>query len=241
MNEIAVGDFLLFGLNQDPATTTFVNIRRLVAGHSLTRDEGSAQTRRYWTVPADGRIRYRRPSDYVEHFRGLLRTAVADRLAASRVDVWMSGGLDSTSITAIARELLAERGGRTDLHAHTVVYDTLIPNDERRYARIAAGALGVPISFFAADDYAPFEGWDRADLHTPEPNANPFLLLRFQQLKEVAAHGRVLLCGEGGDEVFWRSDLVDLVGKCDGSSSQRTSYDPSPSTAFGPPSASATG
>ena len=138
---------------------------------------------------------------------------MADRLAASRVDVWMSGGLDSTSITAIARELLAERDGRTDLHAHTVVYDTLIPNDERHYARIAAGALGVPISFFAADDYAPFEGWDRAGLHTPEPNANPFLLLRFQQLKEVAAHGRVLLCGEGGDEVFWRSDLVDLIGK----------------------------
>lgn len=213
LNEIAVGDFLLFGLNQDPATTTFANIRRLVAGHSLTRDEGSAHTQRYWTVPADGRIRYRRPCDYVEHFRSLLRTAVADRLAASRVDVWMSGGLDSTSITAIARELLAERDGRTDLHAHTVVYDTLIPNDERRYARIAAGALGVPISFFAADDYAPFEGWDRADLDTPEPNANPFLLLRFQQLKEVAAHGRVLLCGEGGDEVFWRSDLVDLVGK----------------------------
>jgi asparagine synthase (glutamine-hydrolysing) len=211
LNEIAVGDFLVFGLNRNPGTTTFANIRRLVAGHSLTSDAGGHHTRRYWTVPTGGRIRYRQQRDYVEHFRDLLRTAVADRLPAGRVDVWMSGGLDSTSITAVARELRSEFGNRA-VHAHTVVYDTLIPNDERRYATDAAHALGVPISFFAADDYVPFAGWDAGDLCMPEPSGNPFLLLRLQQLRQVASHSRVLLCGEGADEALWRSDLLDLVG-----------------------------
>jgi asparagine synthase (glutamine-hydrolysing) len=212
LNEIAVGDFLLFGLNCDPATTTFAHIRRLVAGHTLEHEQGAQRTRRYWTAPIDGRIRYRRSRDYVEHFKDLLTTAVADRLPAHRVDVWMSGGLDSTSITAIARDLLAKRDRRVDLHAHTVVYDTLFASDERHYARLAADALGVPIRFFAADHYMPFEGWDAGDVRTPEPTSDPFVLLRLQQLRTVASSNRVVLCGEGGDEVCWRSDLVDLVG-----------------------------
>ena len=212
LNEVAVGDFLLFGLNCDPATTTFAHIRRLVGGHTLTCDEGARRTRRYWTVPTDGRTRYRRSRDYVEHFKNLLTTAVADRLPANRVDVWMSGGLDSTSIAAVARDLLASRDGRVDLHAHTVVYDTLIASDERHYANLAAEALGIPVTFFAADDYTPFEGWDAGDVRTPEPTSDPFVLLRLQQLRTVASGSRVVLCGEGGDEVFWRSDLVDLMG-----------------------------
>jgi asparagine synthase (glutamine-hydrolysing) len=211
LNENAVGDFLLFGLNCDPATTTFAQIRRLVAGHTMTCGERTRETRCYWTIPIDGRIRYRDTRDYVEHFRNLLTTAVADRLPPQRVDVWMSGGLDSTSITAVARDLMVRRGGRPDLHAHTVVYDSLIASDERHYASLAADALGVPISFFAADDYTPFEGWDAGDVRTPEPTSDPFVLLRLQQLRTVASSNRVVLCGEGGDEVFWRSDLVDLV------------------------------
>jgi asparagine synthase (glutamine-hydrolysing) len=212
LNEIAIGDFLLFGMNQDPATTTFASIRRLPAAQSLTCQAGMRRSRCYWTVPTDGRIRYRRPDEYVERFRELFRTAVDDRLRGRDADIWMSGGLDSTSIAATARRILFERDHRSKLRAHTIVYDRCIPDEERYYAGMAADALGIPISFFVADTYLPFDGWDRPDLHTPEPTGDPFLLMRRQQLATVASHGRVLLCGDGGDEVLWRSDVVDLLG-----------------------------
>ena len=144
LNQLAVGDFLLFGWNLDPATTTFDDIKRLPAAHTLTWEAGVVRIRRYWTVPTDGRIRYRRSQEYVDHFTDVLRGAVGDRLRIDNVGVWMSGGLDSTAIAATAHQVLAERGAPFEVRGHTIVYDTLIPDDERRFAtsrrrRLASG------------------------------------------------------------------------------------------------------
>ena len=213
LNELCIADFLLFGFNQEPTTTTFADVRRLAAAHRLTCDEGRLHVARYWTLPTDGQIRYRRSHDYVDRFKELFRIAVDDRLRTSDVGVWMSGGLDSTSIAATARQILGERGSPFELRAHTIVYDTLIPDEERHYGRIAAEALGVEIDFFVADRYAPFDGWDQTDRWTPEPTGDPFLLMRTQQLGKAASHSRVLLSGEGGDEVLWCSYMIDLLGR----------------------------
>jgi asparagine synthase (glutamine-hydrolysing) len=213
LNELAVGDFLLFGLNQDPAATIFENIRRLPPAHCLTCEFGRIRSRRYWTLPTDGWIRYRRADDYVDHFRELLGVAVADRLRTDKVGVWMSGGLDSTAITATARRISSGAGPAVDLRAHTVVYDTLIPDQERDYAQLTAKTLGVPIDFFVADTYRPFERGEDGGCATPEPSDDPFLLMNRHQYQQAAVHNRVLLCGEGGDEVLWGSSLVRLLGK----------------------------
>jgi asparagine synthase (glutamine-hydrolysing) len=213
LNELAIGDFLLFGFNQDPTTTTFADVRRLRAAHSLTCGEGSLRPRRYWTLPTDGRVRYRRSHEYVDRFNELLRAAVDDRLRMNDVGVSMSGGLDSTSLAATAHLVLSKRGIPFDLRAHTIVYDTLIPDEERYYAGVAAKALGVWPRYIVADGYRPFDGWDQPELWTPEPTDDPFLFMRAQQLRQAASHSRVLLSGEGGDEVMWPSSVADLVGR----------------------------
>ncbi len=63
LNELAIGDFLLFCCNQDPTTTTFADIRRLAPAHTLTCGEVTRRPKRYWTLPTEGRIRYRRSHD----------------------------------------------------------------------------------------------------------------------------------------------------------------------------------
>ncbi len=211
LNALAIGDFLLFGYNAEPTTTTFTDVQRLAPAHSLTYQNGATNLKRYWTLPTNGRIRYQRAQEYVDHFQEVLRVAVSDRLRMNRAGVWMSGGLDSTSITATARQLLSEGGTPFELRAHTIVYDTLIRDEERRYAQIAADALGVEVDFFPADSHLPFDGWDRADFRAPEPTDDLFLVMRMRQLERAASHSRVLLCGEGGDEVLWGSYLVDLL------------------------------
>jgi asparagine synthase (glutamine-hydrolysing) len=213
LDELAIGDFLLFGYNHEPTTTTFSQIKRVPPAHSLTFENGTARSKRYWSLPTDGSIRYRRSEQYVDHFRDVLRAAVSDRLRMNRIGVWMSGGLDSTSITAIAQQIRLERAAPFALRAHTIYYDSLIPDREHDYSRIAAGTLGVDVNFFAADEYAPFDGWDQEDLQTPEPTDDLFLLMRREQLRRAASHSRVMLCGEGGDEGLWTSYLVDLLGR----------------------------
>ena len=124
LNEIAIGDYLLFGVNQDNSTTIFQDIQRLPPGHTLTLANNEITIRRYWTPSLTAEVRYRDSQSYVEHFSELLSRAVRDRLHTDRVAISMSGGLDSTSLAAIASE-------HAEVAGFTVVYDTLIPDEER--------------------------------------------------------------------------------------------------------------
>jgi asparagine synthase (glutamine-hydrolysing) len=102
LNESAVGDFLLFGLNYNNATTTFRDIQRLPPAHTLVVSSDKLEIRRYWYPPTQQRIRYNRNEDYLERFTELLNAAIADRLPANRVGICLSGGLDSGSMATIA-------------------------------------------------------------------------------------------------------------------------------------------
>ena len=129
LNEIAIGDYLLFGVNQDQSTTVFKDIQRLPPGHILIVENNQIKIQRYWTPSLPALIRFRDPDQYVERFLELLSLAVRDRLRTDRVAVSMSGGLDSTSLAAIARD-------HATVGAFTVVYDSLIPDQERHYSSL---------------------------------------------------------------------------------------------------------
>jgi len=202
LNDLAIADFLLFSYIQEPAATAFADIQRLPAAHCLTCQEDGPRLRHYWTLPVDGRIRYRQAGEYVERFTELLSTSVRDRLRTSRVAIMMSGGLDSTSIAATARDLLSKRAQPFDLRAFTMVYDRLIPDQERHYSGLAAEALGIPIHYLALDDYKLYGRWDEPELHTPEPVHCPLLAIGVDYFGQVASHSRVGLTGDGGDPVF---------------------------------------
>jgi asparagine synthase (glutamine-hydrolysing) len=207
LNDQALGDFLVFGFNQEPATTTFADVRRLPPGHCLTWTGGEVRLRRYWTLPTDGHVRYRRKTDYVDHFREVLGAAVKDRLRTDRVGVFMSGGLDSTAVAAVARDHLCRRGRPFDLRAYTAVFDRLIPDRERHYAGLAARALGIPVEYLAGDDCRPYRGWDRPELRTPEPVDDALAALSAEQFRQALSHGRVVLTGYGGDPVLYPSPM----------------------------------
>ncbi len=194
LNETAIGDYLVFGLNQDLSTTTFRDIQRLPPAHSLTFENGSITTRRYWTPDTSKEVRFRDREAYVERFIELFLQAVRDRLRIDRVAVSMSGGLDSTSLAAVACEL------GVDVRACSVVYDDLIPDQERHYSTAAANHLGIPISYVTADRYSLFDEQVAGDMDQPEPFLLSPLTAQFHNLLRLcAAHSRVALTGYDGD------------------------------------------
>jgi asparagine synthase (glutamine-hydrolysing) len=199
LDDLAIGDFLLFGVSQEPSATCFADIRRLPPAHALTWSDGALRVRRYWSLPTGEEILYKRNGDYLEHFRDLLRTAVQDRLRTNRVAILMSGGMDSPALAATARELLKEQGGSFDLCAHTIVYDRLIPDQERDYAGLAARKLDIPIHYLAGDDYQFLRQLDRLVGCTPEPSGDLFAAVFTDLMRQVAAQGRVALTGYDGD------------------------------------------
>jgi asparagine synthase (glutamine-hydrolysing) len=94
-------------------TTLYHGVQRVEPGHVLTVTADSIRSRRYWS-PSRQPLRLRRFDDYVEAFRAQLDQAVASRLrgAGTLVGSHLSGGWDSSSVTATAARLLRPEGGR---------------------------------------------------------------------------------------------------------------------------------
>jgi asparagine synthase (glutamine-hydrolysing) len=202
LNETAVADFLLFGLNCDNAATTFRDVRRLPPAHSLTVSTEGLRLRRHWSAPTDGRIRHHSAGDTIEHFQFLLKNAIADRLTTDRAGILLSGGLDSASIAALAREISGTTTNGNGLRAYTVVYNSLIPDHDGGLARTTAEFLDIPIRCLPMDHLRPFDRWDTPETQWPEPVDDPFFAGMFDQFQMIAADSRVVLSGEGSDNLM---------------------------------------
>lgn len=110
----------LVALHDDPATTVYAGVRRIPLGHALTWRPGGRPEVRRWFAPSAAEDRTLDATEAA----ALLRAAVTDAVAASLpadgdVAALLSGGLDSSTVTALAARRLAAEG-RT-LHAFTHV------------------------------------------------------------------------------------------------------------------------
>ena len=206
LNDLFIADFLLFGESKDPALTAFAGIQRLPSAHTLTWCvEKGLKVDRYWTLPDNLGVRYRPAGDYVEHFRFLLNQAVSDRLRSNRIGIEMSGGLDSSSIAATALGILSLQKAPFELQAQSVVYDHLIPDQERHFSGLAAKRLGIPIYYIAADNYQLYQRWDQPETRSPEPVHNPQAAMNADAFRGAATLSRVFLTGWDGDALLSES------------------------------------
>jgi len=216
LNETAIGDFLLFGLNFDDATTAFRDVRRLLPAHSLTITQDEFFLKRYWRPPTNGRIRYRDANDYIEQFKILFQAAVKDRIRTDRVGILLSGGLDSAAVATTARTLSKRPGEKLDLRAYTIVYESLIPDRDGAHAKETAEFLKIPARYLALDNLQPFDGWDSGDWMWPEPPEDPLFAGLFDQFGMISEDCRVVLSGEGCDNLMdfemW-PHAKDLMGQ----------------------------
>ena len=203
LDEVAIADFLLVGYPLDVDRSSFSAIRRLPAAHAMTVSGGEVAIRRYWQMPLEDEIAYPRRGDYVARFLELLDVATRDRLRTRTVGVFMSGGLDSTTVAAAAHRILAASGAAFDLQAHTSVFDRLVPDEERAYSQAAADAIGIPITHYPLDGYGFPSSVPEAPWYPPEPQ------LVFDWGRMIAVHrgpaeqSRVLLRADGADPLIY--------------------------------------
>ena len=202
LDEESIGDFLLFGLNCNASTTAFRAIRRLPPAHCLTVFESGVRSRCYWSPPIDGRIRYRHPQEHVEHYQSLLREAVSDRLHCDRAGILLSGGLDSASIAATAREITSSRQNSCDLRAYTIVPSESREDVEKSHALETATFLRIPLEMIPLDHLRPFDRGGDEQVSWPEPVNDPFFFGLFHQFRRIAGGCRVVLDGEGSDNLM---------------------------------------
>jgi len=200
LDDHAIGDYLLFGLNRHAERTSFADIRRLPPAHRLSWQPGASRDiRRFWRLAVDTPLDPMSEHDCVARFDELFRAAVADRVRGDRAAVLMSGGLDSTSVAAVAHEIMKERYAAPQLTACTFVHERLTEDPERGYSRGVAEALGIPIHQLPLDDDLADDLWGPTAAWSAEPNELPASARMVRLVSQAAPGTRVGFTGHGGD------------------------------------------
>jgi asparagine synthase (glutamine-hydrolysing) len=192
----ALAEYLIFqyGIGEN---TLFKGIKQLPPGHAMLIEDGKLKVWRYWDVAYD--IDFDHSPGYFEHrLVELLDESVALHLRADvPIGSYLSGGLDSSLVT-----ILAGRANRTNNHCFHGKFTGHPGYDESGYARMVAQSAGAQLFEvdITADDFT--KHIRDVIYHLDYPVAGPGSFPQFMVSKLAAEHGKVVLGGQGGDEVF---------------------------------------
>lgn len=209
LNEDYIWDYLTTSFNStyDAEATPFQEIKRLPGGHFLLLTQTGLTVRRYWQPWELPQLQYKQNAEYAAHLRELFAEVVAAHCRAiGPVGVALSGGLDSSAILCVAREI--EQAGQLsapELHSFTLVWQGAVQSltgyVDGGFAETVIKKVGGPSHRLICDgvtmfDQVPHKGAVPQD----EPNFHiytPWFNLE-QKVKETGS--RVLLTGVGADE-----------------------------------------
>ncbi len=176
--------------------TIFREVSAVPRGSSLCYQSGQLTQRQYWSLHESYSLREEPTEDVFERTRALIAGSVTQRLCTDvPLGVFLSGGVDSS---IIAYE--AARATGSDLHTFTVsVKDAAY--DESRVARETAQFLKVKNTVLPLElepgSIVPFLAQ-----HYDQPFADSSAIPSYAISRLAAQHVKVVLIGDGGDELF---------------------------------------
>lgn len=204
----ALGDYLYFLSIPDPRSI-LKGLRKLLPGHYLKVTPEGLLEKRYWDVRiaprADMSI-----DEACQQFEGRFRAAVEAHMVADvPVGAFLSGGVDSSSVVAVA-----QLAAGSPLQSFSITFPGLAEFDESAFAAQAAAHSGARHREFPLTpnlvDALPRIAW-----HADEPFAVSSAFALYFLAQHAREHVKVVLSGDGADELFagyvWRhSDFADL-------------------------------
>ena len=185
----AVYDF--FSYNYIPAPKTiYKNIRKLEPGHFLKLASKGIEIKKYWGLKLDGAN-----IDYSQILNGFKKSVEERMIADVPVGFFLSGGIDSSLITAMASE------NHPGIQTFSIGFDDK-NYDELKYARIIADKFKTE-HYEKVVDSSSFNIFPKLIAHFGEPFADSSAIPTYFVAQLARKNGiKVVLSGEGGDELF---------------------------------------
>lgn len=201
--------------------TYFRQVRRVPPGHILRVSGQDRRVYRYWNpVPADVPMEWIPDDEAQERFDALLGQAVARCVAAGQAGVYMSGGLDSSTLAMVATDLGRALSGAPPCALSLVFSET--DHDEAALQRSLAAELGLSHVQLPYEDAAGPEGTLGAALEMTRSMPAPLAVIWRPALQRLAIEARergcrVVLAGDGADEWLWENPITaaDLLRSLD--------------------------
>jgi asparagine synthase (glutamine-hydrolysing) len=174
--------------------TIFRAIRKLEPGQYMVFEDGRVTIHPYWVAVANPTLNAAEPR-LAEELPALLREAVRSRMVADvPVGVFLSGGIDSSAVTAFAAGLSTDR-----VRTFTVAFGDQI--DERPRARAVADRYGTQHVELVVEECLE-EQFERIYGYMDEPFADSSVVPTNAIAHAAREHVKVILSGDGGDELF---------------------------------------
>jgi len=187
-----------------PPRTAFRGVSQLRPGAVLIWERGEIVADRYWwTAEMDPGGVHADPGELDE----LMRESVGLRLRADvPVGSYLSGGLDSSLITALAQEATSHQ-----LRTFSIAFTDAL-YDERSHQEEVAQAIGTDHHVLEIGTSEIAGALPEVIRHTETPLVRTAPVPMFLLAREVRAQGiTVVATGEGADELFWGYDLFKEV------------------------------
>lgn len=192
--------------------TIFENVYKLYPGSVLRFRNGKTDCRKYWSIAESYEKGMQNPvADYreaKEHLKALLRGSVKRRMIADvPLGTFLSGGYDSSLMTAIAREYSSDPVKTFSIGFEEEAYN------EAGYAAAVAKYLGTDHTQRIISEADMFELVESIPQYYDEPMADssqiPSMLVAQLARKKVT----VALSGDGGDEFFCGYQMYDKLAQ----------------------------
>jgi asparagine synthase (glutamine-hydrolysing) len=192
-----------------PPRTAFKSIRQLPPGHSMLVEDGQLRLWPHWRLELNPERGCKEESEqkHADELLALLHDAVRIRLRSDvPVGAYLSGGLDSTLVTALTNKLAGNH-----LRSFSVAFDD--PSlDESSYQQQASSFLGTEHSTVqcSSDDIA--RAFPEVIRHAEQPILRTAPAPMFLLSRLVRDSGfKVVLTGEGADEMLGGYDIFKEV------------------------------
>lgn len=190
----ALKDYLMLRYNPHPRTL-FKDINELSPGHTLTLKENKISINKYWGLRF--KIEKRPEKFFYDRLLDLIKTSIEERLPSTRFGAFLSGGLDSSTIVAIASKLTNK-----PIKTFSLGFESKEDYDELNYVKRISKLYGTEhyTTFINAEDvprFLPNIVWQ-----LDEPMASFGLVSSFIVSRLAAKYTNIVLTGDGGDELF---------------------------------------
>ncbi len=197
---VGVARFLCYDYVPAPSSA-LQGFEKLAGGEALSLDLETKKTRkwRYWRPRFEPKLRVS-PDEAKERLRAALTASVKIRLRSDvPLGVFLSGGVDSSTVAGLARPLVNE------LRTYAIGFEDR-SYDESSYARRVAEHLGTRHTEEVVSEKVLLETLPRVLEHQDEPLADSSLLPTWLVSRLARREVTVVLGGDGGDELFMGYD-----------------------------------
>jgi asparagine synthase (glutamine-hydrolysing) len=159
VNDVRIADYLAL-MMEDKVITVYQDILRLPPAHCMIVNSSGIKMWSYWELDPHREIRMDSNEAYAEKFREIFTEAVRCRLrSAFPIASQLSGGLDSSAVTCVARDLLAEKK-KTSLHTISTIFDRITECDERPFINAVLEQGEFIPHYVHGDEFSPLSNLD---------------------------------------------------------------------------------